>query len=80
MVFIQPIPGDKGADQLHGVPVIRQLPMDRTRGPEVIGYGRIWPDADGPVQGSLERDGKGLCDSEPQLLHEGVSAQPTLWR
>ena len=33
--------------------------MDGTRGPEVKGNGRIWPDADGPVQGSLARDEKG---------------------
>ena len=57
--FTQPIPGDGGADQLRGVPVIGRLPMDGTRGPEVRGNGRIWPDADGPVQGSLARDEKG---------------------
>ena len=48
-----------GADQLRGVPVIGRLPTDGIRGPEVIGNGRIWPDADGPVQGSLARDMKG---------------------
>ena len=57
--FTRPIPGDGDADQLRRVPVIRRLPTDGTRGPEEIGYGRIWPDADGPVQGSLARDGKG---------------------
>ena len=33
--------------------------MDGTRGPEWRKYGRIWHDADGPVQGSLARDVKG---------------------
>ena len=51
--FTQPISGDGGADQLCGVPVIGRLPMDGTRGLEVRRNGRIWPDADGPVQGSL---------------------------
>ena len=32
---------EMGADQLRGVPVIGRLPTDGTRGPEVIGYGRI---------------------------------------
>ena len=47
--FTRPIPGDGGADQLRGVPVIELLPTDGTRSPEVIGNGRIWPDANGPV-------------------------------
>ena len=54
--FTQPIPGDGGADQLRGVPIIGRLPTDGTRGPEVRGYGRTWPDADGPVKGSQARD------------------------
>ena len=45
--------GWDSADQLRRVPVIGRLPTDRTRGQEEIGYGQIWPDADGPVQGSL---------------------------
>ena len=57
--FTRPIPGDGGADQFRGVPVIGLLPTDGTRGPEMIGDGRIWPDADGTVQGSLARDVKG---------------------
>ena len=48
--FTQPISGDGGADQLRGVPIIGRLPTDGTRGPEVRGYGRIWPDAEGLVQ------------------------------
>ena len=56
--FNRPIPGDGGADQLRGVLVIGRLPTDGTKGPEEIGYGRIWPHADDPVQGSLARDGK----------------------
>ena len=56
--FTQPIPGDGGADQLCGVPVIWRLPTDGTRGLEVRGCGRIWPDADGPVQASQARDVK----------------------
>ena len=28
------IPGDGGADQLRGVPVIGRLPKDETKGPE----------------------------------------------
>ena len=54
--FTRPIPGDGAADQLRGVPIMDRLPTDGTRGPEV--YGRIWPDADGPVQGSQARDVK----------------------
>ena len=57
--FTRPIPGDGAADQLRGISVIGRLPTDGTRGPKVRGYGRIWPDADGPVQGSLARDEKG---------------------
>ena len=57
--FTRPIPGNGGADQLRVVPVIGRLPTDGTRGPEWRGNGRIWPDADGPVQGSLARDEKG---------------------
>ena len=56
--FTQPIPGDGVADQLRGVPVIGRLPMDGTRGLEVRGCGRIWPDVDGLVQGSQARDVK----------------------
>ena len=56
--FTPPIPGDGGADQLRRVPVIGRLSTDGTIGPEVIGFGRIWPDADGPVQGSQARDVK----------------------
>ena len=51
--FTQPIPRDGGADQLRGDPVIGLFPTDGTRVPEVIGYGRIWPDADSPLQDSL---------------------------
>ena len=56
--FTRPIPGDGGADQLRGVPVIGRFPTDWTRGLEVTGCDRIWPDADGPVQGSQARDAK----------------------
>ena len=56
--FTRPIPGDGGADQLLGVPIIGRLPTDGTRGPEMRGYGRIWPDAEGPVLGSQARDVK----------------------
>ena len=56
--FTRPILGDGGADQLRGVPVIGRLPTEGDQNPEVIGYGRIWPDADGPAQGSLGRDVK----------------------
>ena len=56
--FTRPIPGDGGADQLCGVPVIGQLSTDGTRGPEERECGRIWPDADSPVQGSQARDVK----------------------
>ena len=54
--FTRPIPGDKGVDQLRGIPIIGRLPTDGTRGPEEKGYGRIWPDAEGLVQGSRARD------------------------
>ena len=57
--FTRPIPRDGVADQLRRVPVIGRLPTDGTKGPEEKGYGRIWPDADCPVQGSLARDEKG---------------------
>ena len=57
--FTRPIPGDGGGDQLRRGPVIGRLSTDGTRGPEEKGYGRIWPDADGPVQGSLAQDEKG---------------------
>ena len=33
----QPIPGDGGADQFRGIPIIGQLPTDGTRGPEEKG-------------------------------------------
>ena len=56
--FTRPIPGDGGTDQLRGVPIIGRLSTDGTRGPEVRGYGRIWPDADGLVQGSQAGDVK----------------------
>ena len=78
--FTRPIPGDGGADQLRGVPVTGRLPTDGTRGPEVIGNGRIWPDADGPVQGVSSTRCERSCDLESLLLHEGVSVPPTLWR
>ena len=53
--FTRPIPRDGGAHQLRGVPVIGRFPTDGTRGLEVRECGRIWPDADGPVQGSQAR-------------------------
>ena len=56
--FTRPIPGDGGADQLCGVPVIGRFSTDGTRGLEVTGCDRIWPDADGPVQGKQARDVK----------------------
>ena len=56
--FIRPIPEDGGADQLRGVPVIGRFPTDTTRVPEGRGHGRIWPNADGPVEGSLAQDEK----------------------
>ena len=72
--FTSPIPGDGGADQLCGVSVIGQLSMDGTRGPEVRGNCRIWPDTDGPIQGSLARSEKGpviqnhsCCKKESRL-------------
>ena len=34
----------------------RATPHGRDRGPEVRVYGRIWPDAEGLVQGSQARD------------------------
>ena len=52
----RPIPRDGGG--VRGVPVIGRIPMNGTRGLEVGGCGRIWPDADGPVQGSQARDVK----------------------
>ena len=51
-------PGDEDAYQLRGVRIIGRLPMDGTRGPEVRGYSRIWPDVDGLVQASQARDVK----------------------
>ena len=56
--FTRPIPGDGSgkSDQLRGVRIIGRLPTDGTKGPEVRGYGRIWPDAEGLVQGSQARD------------------------
>ena len=75
--FTGPIPGDGGSDQLRGVPVIGRLPTDGTRDPEVIGYGRIWPDADGPVQGSLARDVKGpVIQNHSCCLKESRLNQP----
>ena len=56
--FTRHIPGDGGADQLRGVPVIGRFPTDGTKGLEVTGCDRIWSDADGPVQGSQARDAK----------------------
>ena len=56
--FTRPVPGDGGADQLRGVPIIGRLPTHGTRGPEEKGYGRIWPDAEGLVQGSRARDAR----------------------
>ena len=35
--FTRPIPGDGGADQFRGIPIIGQLPTHGTRGPEVRG-------------------------------------------
>ena len=58
--FTRPIPRDGGADQLRGVPIIGRLPMDGTRGLEERGCGRIWPNADDPVQGSQARDVRDL--------------------
>ena len=43
--FTQPIPGNRGADQLCGVTIIGQLLRDGTRGPEYRGIGPRWPDA-----------------------------------
>ena len=54
--FTQPIPGDGGADQFRGIPIIGQFPTEGTRGPEEKGCGRKWPDAEGLVQGSRARD------------------------
>ena len=72
--FTRPIPGDGGADQLRGIPIIGRFPTDGTRGPEEKGYGRIWPDAEGLVQGSRARDVRGpvvqnhcCCMKESQL-------------
>ena len=56
--FTRPIPGDWGADQLRGVPVIGRLPTDGTSRDQRSRSDRVWPDADGPVQGSLARDVK----------------------
>ena len=64
-----PFLGMGGADQLRGVPVIGRLPTDGTRGE------RVWPNmarrrwsSTGQSSTRCERS----CDSEPQLLHEGV--------
>ena len=54
--FTRPIPGDGGANQLRGIPIIGRLPTDGTRGPEEKGYDRIWPEAEGLVQNSRARD------------------------
>ena len=35
--FTRPIPGDGGADQFRGIPIIGRLPTDGTRGPEEKG-------------------------------------------
>ena len=35
--FTRPIPGDGGADQFRGIPIIGPLPTDGTRGPEEKG-------------------------------------------
>ena len=77
--FTRPIPRDGGADQFRGIPIVGRLPTDGTRGPEEKECGRKWPDAEGLVQGSRARDVR-FCGSEPQLLQEGVSARPILWR
>ena len=53
--FTRPIPGDGGADQLRGLPIIGRLPTDGTKGPEVRGYSRIWPDAEGLIQVRMGR-------------------------
>ena len=69
--------GMGGVNQLCGVPVIGRLPTDGTRGPEMIGYGRIWPDADGPVQGSLARDVKGrVIQNHSYCIKESRLDQP----
>ena len=67
-------------DQFRGIPIIGRLLTNGTRGPEEKGYSRIWPDAEGLVQGSRARDVRDPVVQKPQLLHEGVSARPTLWR
>ena len=54
--FTRLIPGDGGADQFRGIPIIGRLPTDGTRGPEEKGCGRKWPDAEGLVQGIRARD------------------------
>ena len=54
--FTRPIPGDGGADQFRGIPIVGRLPTDGTRGPEEKGCGRKWPDAEGLIQGSRARD------------------------
>ena len=73
----RPIPGDGGADQLRGIPIIGRFPTDGTRGPEEKGYGRIWHDAEGLVQGSRARDVRdpvvqnhSCCMKESRLLQE----------
>ena len=58
--FTRSMPRDGGADQFRRVPIIGRLPMDGTRGLEERGCGLIWPDADGPVQGSQARDVRDL--------------------
>ena len=70
--FTRPIPGDGGADQLRGVPIIGRLHTDGTRGPEVRGYGRIWTDADGPVQG--------ICTNDKPPQRGGAVLFPALGR
>ena len=64
-------------DQLREVPVIGRLPTNRTRGPEWRGIGRIWPDADGPVQGGSARDEKGpVLQNDNCCMKESRLDQP----
>ena len=78
--FTRPIPRDGGADQFRGIPIVGRLPTDGTRGPKEKG---VWPKMArrrGSSTGQSSTRCERSCGSEPQLLYEGVSARPTLWR
>ena len=78
--FTRPIPGDGGADQFRGIPIKRATPHGRDQRSR---RERVWPKMArrrGSSTGHPSTRCERSCGSEPQLLHEGVSARPTLWR